>query len=167
MIPIAIRYAELDDVPAIRDLYNDYVVNTTSTFDIAPRSLEERTAWFHAHPRESRWKLMVAVNTSGTVVGFTASNPFRPKEAYNTSVETTVYVARDKRSQGIGAKLYEKLFTEIGKEDLHKAYACIALPNPASISLHEKLGFVPVGVFHEAGRKFGRYISIQWMEKTL
>ncbi len=167
MFSVHIRFAELEDVPALMDIYNDYVICSSATFDITPKSIEERTAWFHAHPRESRWKILTALDSSGAAAGFTSSNPLRPKEAYGTSVETTIYVARDKRHLGIGRRLYARLFEELQKEDIHRAYACIALPNPASISLHESFGFTPVGVFHEAGRKLGRYISIQWMEKIL
>ena len=165
MIPITVRYAELKDVPAVTSIYNDYVVYTTATFDVTPKHIEERTAWFHEHPRESRYKLLVAEDEHHAVLGFAATNPFRPKEAYHSSVETTVYVARGMRSRGIGADLYHRLFEEMEQTDVHRAYACISLPNPASLALHEKFGFSPVGVFHEAGHKFGRYISIQWMEK--
>ncbi len=165
MIPVTVRYAELKDVPSITEIYNDYVVYTTSTFDVTPKSVEDRTAWYYEHPRDSRYKLLVAEQHAVGVIGFTATSPFRPKEAYRSSVETTVYVARNMRSRGIGAQLYQRLFDELGEEDLHRAYACISLPNPASLALHEKFDFTPVGIFHEAGKKFGRYVSIQWLEK--
>ncbi len=164
---ITVRYAELADVPAITDIYNEYVLYSTATFDVEPKSIEDRTEWFYAHPRDSHYKLLCAVDDQQQVTGFTATNPFRPKEAYHTSVETTVYVAPNQRNTGIGKLLYAALFEAVAEEDLHRAYACIALPNPSSMSLHHSFGFSPAGLFHEAGRKFGRYISIQWMEKSL
>lgn len=167
MSELTIRYAELDDIPAITDIYNDYVLHTTATFDITPRSVEDRTEWFYAHPRKGRYRLLAAADAHGVLAGFTASNPLRTREAYDISIETTVYVARNKRYRGIGLKLYQALFQELAGEDIHRAYACISLPNPASIALHQKTGFSPVGIFHEAGKKFDQYISVQWMEKRI
>ncbi|PGH49904.1 GNAT family N-acetyltransferase [Streptomyces sp. Ru87] len=99
------------------------------------------------------------------ILGYATSSPFRPKPAYGTSVETTVYCAPDALGRGVGSLLYTRLFEELAGEDLRRAYAGIALPNAASVRLHERFGFGPVGTFHEAGRKFGRYWDVAWFER--
>ena len=100
-------------------------------------------------------------------VGYASSSPFRPKAAYDTSVETSVYVAPEWTGRGVGRKLYERLFAALAAEDVHRAYAGITIPNPGSIALHERFGFTLIGVFTHAGRKFGRYWDVAWYEKHL
>jgi phosphinothricin acetyltransferase len=101
------------------------------------------------------------------VIGYASSSRFRTKAAYDTSVETSVYLAPDAVGRGVGSLLYEKLFKALEGEDAHRAYAGIALPNPASIGLHERFGFKRAGHFTEQGRKFGRYWDVAWYEKPL
>ena len=101
------------------------------------------------------------------MVGYATSSPFRGRAAYDPSVETTVYVADGLTRRGIGSRLYHALFASLGKEDVHRAYAGITLPNPASLALHRRFGFQPIGVYDEVGRKFGRYWSVEWLEKKL
>lgn len=90
-----------------------------------------------------------------------------PKQAYDSSVETSVYCAPGATGRGIGRGLYSALFGALSGEDVHRAYAGIALPNPASIALHERFGFVQVAYFSEQGRKLGRYWDVAWFEKAL
>ena len=101
------------------------------------------------------------------MIGYASSSRLRPKPGYLTSVETSIYLAPDATGRGAGSKLYERLFKAIEGEDLHRAYAGIALPNPASIALHERFGFRRVALFTEQGRKFGRYWDVAWFEKPL
>jgi len=82
-------------------------------------------------------------------------------------VETSVYLAPEVIGKGAGSRLYERLFDSLKREDVHRAYGGIALPNPASIALHEKFGFKRVALFTEQGRKFGRYWDVAWYEKQL
>jgi phosphinothricin acetyltransferase len=91
----------------------------------------------------------------------------RPKPAYETSVETPIYICTDAVGQGAGSKLYGELFKALEAEDVHRAYAGIALPNPASIALHERFAFKRVAHFTEQGRKFGRYWDVAWYEKPI
>jgi phosphinothricin acetyltransferase len=109
---------------------------------------------------------MVAVSES-VVIGFASSSRFRPKAAYETSIETSVYLAPESVGRGAGSRLYQALFKALEGEDVHRAYAGIALPNPASIGLHERFGFKRVAHFTEQGRKFGRYWDVAWYEKPL
>ena len=113
-----------------------------------------------------RYRLFVAaVDTA--VVGYASSSKFRHKPAYDPLVDTTVYVDPDHTGRGLGGALYEELFAALEPEDVHRAFAGIALPNPASQKLHERFGFRLVGTFAEAGRKFGRYWDVSWYEKAL
>jgi phosphinothricin acetyltransferase len=157
------------DLPALTDIYNHYVRETPITFDIRPLSLDERRPWLLSHPEDGPHRLLVArIPRSGDrVLGYATSSPFRPKAAYATSVETSIYLAPDAGGQGVGTLLYERLFELLAGEDVHRAYAGVTLPNEASVRLHERLGFRRVGLYQEVGRKFGRYHDVAWYEKQL
>ena len=161
-----VRPAVEDDLEAINDIYNRYVVETHITFDDEPMPMESRREWFSHHAATGRHRALVAVE-GNTVIGFASSSRLRPKPGYLTSVETSIYLAPDATGRGAGGMLYTGLFKALEGEDLHRAYAGIALPNPASIGLHEKFGFKRVALFSEQGRKFGRYWDVAWFEKPL
>lgn len=161
-----IRPAGEEDLGAINDIYNHYVVETHVTFDEEPMSMEARREWFGHYAGTGRHRVLVA-EEDGKVTGFATSSRLRPKPGYLTSVETSIYLAPDAIGKGVGARLYGELFKSLEGEDLHRAYAGIALPNPASIALHEKFGFKRVALFSEQGRKFGRYWDVAWFEKPL
>jgi phosphinothricin acetyltransferase len=91
---------------------------------------------------------------------------WRPKAAYDTTVETTVYCAPEVVGKGIGSRLYAALFEALRGEDIHRFVAGYTLPNPATAALHERLGFKVVGVFSEVGRKFGKYWDVCWTERA-
>ncbi|MEK7794524.1 MAG: N-acetyltransferase family protein, partial [Candidatus Hydrogenedentota bacterium] len=101
------------------------------------------------------------------VTGYAYTSQFRSKAAYDTTVEMTIYLAPEAVGRGIGSVLYATLFDALRDEDVHLAVAGITLPNEASIALHKKFGFEDVGVYHEVGRKFGKYWDVVWMEKRL
>ena len=163
---IEVRPATTGDLSAVNDIYNQYVVEAHYTFDLEPMTEEARREWFAHYGEDGRHHLLVAVS-DGLVIGYASSSRFRHKPAYETSVETSVYLAPDAVGRGAGSLLYEKLFKALEGEDVHRAYAGIALPNPASIGLHERFGFKRVGHFTEQGRKFGRYWDVAWYEKPL
>ena len=162
----SVRTATAADMQALNDIYNEYVVTTHYTFDVEPMSMDARHEWLNHHSGEGRHRVVVAL-AGGAVIGYASSSRFRPKPAYETSVETSVYVASDAVGLGVGNKLYAALFGQLEKEDVHRAYAGIALPNPASIALHERFGFKKVGHYTEQGRKFDRYWDVAWFEKAL
>ncbi|GGS82195.1 GNAT family N-acetyltransferase [Streptomyces griseoviridis] len=156
------------DLRALTALYNHYVSETAATFDTEPFTPEERRPWLLSHPEDGPHRLMVAADSrSQEILGYATSGPFRPKPAYATSVEVTVYVAPRAGRRGIGTLLYGALFEALAGEDLHRAYAGIAQPNEASVRLHERFGFRHVGTHREVGRKFGRYWDVAWYEKEL
>jgi len=163
---VKVRPATAADLAGINDLYNEYVLTAHYTFDIVPLTMETRQEWFGHYDTSGRHRVFVAVDGE-TVVGYTSSSRYRPKQAYETSVETSVYLAPEATGLSLGTKLYETLFGSLRDEDVHRAYAGITLPNPASMSLHERFGFKRVAHFTEQGRKFGRYWDVEWFEKPL
>jgi phosphinothricin acetyltransferase len=167
MADYAIRPAAADDLPALTDIYNHYIVHTAITFDLQTFTAAERRAWFDAHGGPGRHRLLVAVDANAQCLGYASSSRWRPKAAYDTTVEATVYCHPDARGRGCGTALYEALFAALAAEDVHAIVAGVSLPNAASVSLHEKFGFRQVGVFHAVGRKFDRFWDVAWFERSL
>ena len=161
-----VRPGRLEDLQALTEIYNYYVRKTPVTFDVEPFSLEARRLWFDQFTDEGRYQLVVAEN-AGEVLGYACSVPFRPKPAYSTSVETSVYLIPEATERGIGTQLYSVLFERLESKDLHRAYAGITLPNPTSVALHTRFGFHSVGVYREVGRKHKRFWDVEWFEKPL
>ena len=159
MSSIHIRPVEQGDLGALTDIYNHYVRETAVTFDVEPRTLEQRQAWLDGFARTGRYRCFVALK-GGAPVGWASSHPYHERAAYETTVLTSIYLAPDMTGQGIGRPLYTALFDGLKGEDIHRAIGMISLPNEASIRLHDLLGFERVGVYREVGRKFGRYLDI-------
>jgi len=159
-----IRPAVAADLPPLTEIYNYYVIHTPVTFDIEPYTIARRAAWFDQFATSGRYRLWVA-EENGVVLGYASTARFRPKAAYETTVETSIYCAPDAIGKGIGTQLYRALFGAVQGEDIHMFVAGYTLPNPASAKLHERFGFQPVGVFAENGRKFGRYWDVAWNER--
>ncbi|MEV2246765.1 N-acetyltransferase family protein [Streptomyces sp. NPDC049970] len=160
------------DLAALTDIYNHYVRETALTFDTAAFTPEERLPWLRSHPEDGPHRLLVAQDprtgdNTRRLLGYATSSPYRPKAAYGTSVEVSVYCAPGATGRGTGSLLYGALFDALGGEDVHRAYAAIAQPNEASARLHGAFGFRHIGTYTEVGRKFGRYWDVSWYEKPL
>jgi phosphinothricin acetyltransferase len=164
MNELRIRPAEARDLTRLTEIYNHYVVNTPVTFDVEAYTVEGRRAWFGQFGGAGRHRLLVA-ELRGSVVGYAGTTRFRPKAAYQTTVETTIYCAPEAVGKGIGSKLYAELFAVLKGEDIHRFVAGYALPNAATEALHRRFGFKTVGVFSENGRKFGKYWDVCWVER--
>ena len=163
---IEVRPCSEVDLEAINEFYNHYILTSPATFDMEPKTMDERREWFNHYAPTGRHRVLVAT-IDGTAVGFASSSRVRPRAAYDTSIETSVYLAPDATGRGIGSMLYEALFAALEGEDIHRAYAGITMPNPASVALHERFGFRLAGTFREQGRKFDRYWDVCWYEKEL
>lgn len=162
-----IRDGRSDDLPRLLEIYNHYVEHTHITFDTEPASLEARQTWFEAFSKEGPYRLFVA-ESNGHVIGYASSREFRDKAAYSRSVETSIYLGPDDCGAGSGSTLYARLLEVLEEEAmLHRAYGGVALPNQASIALHQRLGFRRVATFGEVGFKFGRYWDVAWFERAL
>ena len=165
MNEMRIRPAEAGDLARLTEIYNYYVLNTPVTFDVEAYTVERRQAWFDQFGVAGRHRLLVA-ELDGNVLGYAGTTRFRPKAAYETTVETTVYCAPEAVGKGIGSTLYAELFAVVRGEDIHRFVAGYALPNAATEALHRRFGFQKVGVFSENGRKFGKYWDVCWVERS-
>ncbi len=164
---VSIRPATIDDLPRLTEIYNHYIVHTPTTFDLEPFSAEQRrTQWFDNYAETGPHRLLVA-QREGVLLGYASSSRFRPKRAYETTVEMTILSAPEAIGLGIGQRLYEVIFDLLRGEDVHVAAAAITLPNDASCALHERFGFRRVGVLREVGRKFGEYWDVAWYERRM
>jgi phosphinothricin acetyltransferase len=164
---VTIRAAALGDLPRLTEIYNHYIEHTAITFDVAPYTVERRRdEWFSKFHESGRHRLLVAVDHTG-VLAYAGTMQFRTKAAYETTVETTIYCAPEATGLGLGGTLYTALFEALRDEDIHMIVAGITMPNPVSVKLHERFGFLPAGVFHGVGRKFGKYWDVAWYEKPL
>ena len=161
---VEIRPARETDLEALNDLYNGYVKTTHYTFDLEPMTMDARREWLTHYGASGRHRVLVAVR-GDVLAGYASSSRYRPKAGYETSVETSIYLAPGATGERLGTRLYAALFEALEGEDVHRAYAGIALPNPQSIALHERFGFRKVAHFSEQGRKFGRYWDVAWFEK--
>ncbi len=163
---VSIRHCAPGDYGAVVEIYNDYIENSHATFDTRPYSIGERAPWFSQFNESGPHQLLVA-RRDDAVLGYCCSTPFNRRPAYDVSVETSVYLAKEATRQGIGRKLYEQLLQNLSGIGLHGAYAGISLPNDAAVKLHESLGFRRVGVYEEVGWKFDKYWSVAWYERRI
>jgi L-amino acid N-acyltransferase len=159
-----VRPATSDDAEAIRTIYNREVLESTVTFDLIPRSLEQQQRWIAEH--SGAHPAIVAVD-KGTVVGFGSLSPYKERPAYATSVEDSVYVDTAQRGKGVGKLLMSELL-ELGKaHGFHAVFARIVGNHETSIGLHRACGFELVGVEREVGRKFGQWLDVAIMQRLL
>lgn len=159
MTELIIRDARASDAKALLEIYAPFVTETAVSFELAPPTLAEFAARISS--AQSRWAWLVA-ERAGEIVGYAYASAFRTRAAYRFTVETSAYVHRAHRGQGVAGALYRRLFEVLIAKDYCNAYAGIALPNDASIAFHKSLGFTPVGVFHRGGWKFGEWHDISW-----
>ena len=162
-----IRPGESGDLARLVEIYNYYIVETHFTFDTEPFAVGGRTQWFNQFSGSGPYRMLVA-EQDDVVVAFASSTQFKPKAAYSTSVETTIYIDQGQTGQGMGLALYAELLEALVDEpSVHRAYGGTALPNPESIALHERLGFTLVGTYREVGFKFDQYWDVSWFEKDV
>ncbi|MBD5770904.1 GNAT family N-acetyltransferase [Marinomonas colpomeniae] len=161
-----IRAGVIDDLTALTDIYNYYIENTAITFDVELYTPETRSVWFEQFAEVGRHRLLV-VEQEDEVLGYACSASFKQKQAYETSVEVSIYLKPSAKGKGVGKVLYQALFEELIKEDVHRAYAGITLPNDASRIIHQKFGFTSAGLYREVGRKFDQYWDVEQFEKAI
>jgi L-amino acid N-acyltransferase len=162
---VQLRLAERRDAEAIRSIYNPEVLESTVTFDLVPRTIEEQVAWLDEHA--GGHPAIVATDASGEILGFGSLSPYRPRAAYSTTVEDSVYVHRDCRGLGVGGALLGELVRLGTAHGFHSAIARIVGNHEASIALHSQCGFRTIGTEREVGRKFGRWLDVVLMQRML
>ncbi len=161
---LVIRDAAEADFGRINDLYNWTIVDNHVSFDTEPYDLAKRQAWWGA--RDDALSCLVA-ELDGQVVGVAYSSWYRPKDAYRSSMETTIVVDTEHLQKGIGTTLLGALVDRLASQGVHVAIAIVALPNDASVALHHRLGYRTVGVLEEVGQKLGRYWDTMLLERRL
>lgn len=171
MQDVSIRPASLADVPAMLDIYAPYVLETAVSFEYDRPSGKEFASRLKRLLPTHPW---LVAEQQGTLLGYAYASPFHPRAAYGWCVETSIYLARERRRQGVGRRLYTALERCLEKQNLLVAYACIAacrreddFLDDSSIRFHERCGFRPVGYFPDCGWKFDRWYDMVWMEKRL
>jgi L-amino acid N-acyltransferase len=162
---LLLRDAEDADLPAIRDIYNDAVANTTAIWNDNLVDLANRQEWYAA--RLARGFPVLVAEADGQIAGYASYGDWRAFEGFRHTVEHSVYVHRDHRGAGLGRQLMQALVARAEAGGIHVMVACIEAQNSASIRLHEALGFRTAGTFLEVGTKFGRWLDLTCMEKRL
>jgi phosphinothricin acetyltransferase len=152
------------DGEAIREIYNAEVLGSTVTFDLVARTAADQQEWMAAH--QGVYPVLVATEDD-EVIGFAALSPYRPRPAYATTAEDSIYVAGHARGRGIGRALLAGLMEEASAHGFHSVMGRVVGDHEVSIALHRSLGFDLVGVEREVGRKFGRWLDVAVMQKML
>ncbi|HOZ79584.1 MAG TPA: N-acetyltransferase family protein [Ferruginibacter sp.] len=160
-----IRLATDQDLPAMLDIYNDIIANTTAVWHYEPHTLQMRTEWFEQRQQQG-FPIFVA-EEAGKVLGFSTFGSFRPWPGYSKTVENSVYVAADSRGKGVANLLLPPLIEAARQLGIHAIVAGIDAENEISIALHKKFGFVEVAHFKEVGWKFGRWLDLKFLELVL
>ncbi len=156
-----IRPIKLADARQLAEIYNFSVQNTHHTFETEVVSFEEMQNRIGEIIKN--YPYLVA-EENGEILAYAHAAPYKSRCAYRSSIEVSVYVKNGTKGKGIGTKLYEKLFEELKQTDVHAIIAGIALPNDASVKLHEKFGFEKVAHFREVGFKFYKWIDVGYWE---
>jgi len=160
-----IRPADQDDAPRIADIYNHYIRDSIATFEEQPVTGDELAARI-AEVEAAGLPWLVADTESG-ITGYAYASQWKGRCAYRYAAETTVYVAPEMHGQGIGTRLYAELLYLLRARSMHAALGGIALPNAASVALHERAGFKKVAHLREVGYKFERWIDVGYWEIML
>ena len=164
---VVVRDATPEDLPAVAAIFTHFTLRTTVTVSSEVRTPRDWLDRFEREVRSGPYHLLVA-ERAGAVVGYVETHRFRPKPAYDRSVELSVYVAPDEGRGGVGSALYGALFARLAEEGrMNRAFAIVTIPNDASVAFHLSQGFVHRGTLTEAAYKFGRYLDIAYFERAL
>ena len=176
---ITIRTATPDDAKALLAIYDYYVKETAITFEYDTPSEEEFRGRIEKVLKKYPYIVAVQKDAAGTdegrIIGYAYAGVFKDREAYQYSVETTIYIDKDLRRSGVGRMLYLELEKRLKEQGILNLNACIGYPDGAedehltydSVKFHEKLGYSMVGEFHKCGYKFGKWYNMVWMEKLI
>ena len=159
-----IRPAVPEDAEALRAIYNHYVAESVATFDLEQRSAEQQMAWMN--DRAGALAVLVA-DVDGQVLGFASLSPYKPRAAYRTTVENSIYLAPEATGKGVGSKLMNALIEVARAHGFHSVIARVNAALDASVGLHESVGFEKVGIERQVGRKFGKWQDVQVLQLLL
>jgi len=160
-----IRDAVEADLPGLLTIYNDVIATSTAVYSYTPVTLEDRTQWWKARVAQG-YPVLVAADDTG-ILGFSTFGDFRTWPGYRFTVEHSVHIRGNCRSQGIGKELVKALFPRAAALDKHVMIAGVDAANDASIRFHERLGFEKVGHLREVGHKFDRWLDLVFMQRWI
>lgn len=160
-----LRTATGDDAAAVHAIYAPVVANTVISFEDDPPPVEEIARRIEAITARYPW--LVAEDEDGTFLGYAYASGHRGRSAYRWAVETSVYVADHARRRGVARRLYDALHPVLTHQGFGQAYAGIALPNPASVALHESFGYEQVALYRAVGYKLGAWRDVVWLGRPL
>ena len=156
-----IREAELSDAGMIAEIYNYYILNTVITFELDPVTPQEILLRMEKYKQVGPY---LVYEEDGEVIGYSYVSRFRERKAYEHSVESTIYLKHGFGGKGLGTKLYSELLSQVSSQR-HTMIGGVALPNEASVKLHERCGFRKVAHFSEVGKKFGKWVDVGFWQK--
>jgi phosphinothricin acetyltransferase len=159
-----IRPAKSEDAAQICDIYNHYVRETVVTFEeseVPPNEMAQRIADITARLPWLVWE------ESGVILGYAYASAWKVRAAYRHSVEASIYLPPHATGRGIGSSLYRALIDDVRQRGVHAVIGGAALPNPASVALHERLGFEKVAQFRQVGFKFGKWVDVAYWQLLL
>jgi L-amino acid N-acyltransferase YncA len=159
-----IRPATSADARVCQNIYAPFVTDNWVSFELAIPSINEMEARISTYSESHLWLL---ADIDGQVAGYAYGSPHRTREAYGTSCDVAVYVDPAFSRRGVGRALYDALLPVLKAKGNHAAFAGIALPNDASIALHEVCGFTPIGIYREVGWKMGGWRDVGWWQRLL
>lgn len=162
-----IRNATEADLPGILAIYNEVIRTSSAVYTEQEATLPDRQDWLAARTAQGYPVLVAEDPADASVLGYATFGDFRPWPGYRHTVEHSVYVRTDARGRGLGAALIQPLFGLASALGKHVMVAGIDAANPASIRLHERLGFEKVGLLREVGTKFGRWLDLVFMQRFL
>jgi L-amino acid N-acyltransferase YncA len=162
---VKLRAARPADAAAIAAIYGPYVTDSFVSFETEPPSVDEMRGRIEACGDRYPW--LVAEDEEGAILGYAYATAFRPRLAYRYAVETTVYLAAGAGRRGIGQALYGSLIATLEAQGFAQAIGAVTLPNPASVRLHEKLGFKEAGIYRQVGYKMGRWLDVGLWQRAL
>lgn len=162
-----IRPVTEHDTQDICDIYNHYIKNTAISFEEERVSLNEMEQRIYTESIDYPWLVYEERNTQGEnkVVAFAYASKWKGRSAYRFTLESTIYLSTEHHGKGIASKLYKQLFDELSTRSIRSVMAVIALPNVASVALHEKMGFEKVAHFKEVGYKYKQWIDVGYWQK--
>lgn len=168
---IIIRDAKVTDAKAIQTIYTPYVETTAITFEYNVPSEEEFCRRIETVQQKYPW---IVAMVNGQVVGYAYASAFKPRDAYQWAIETSIYVDYNNKRSGIGRQLHEALEQRLKMQGILNMNACISFIDPEdeyltldSVRFHERLGYQKVAHFHQCGKKFNRWYDMIWMEKMI
>src|SRR5487761_1320536 len=161
---VIVRDSRLEDLPTLTAIYNEAVLTSSATFDVEPQTMEKRRTWFQNHGGKYP---IISAEIGASVVGYCSISRYAEKPGYSKTVELSVYIHKDFRRKGIATTLMREIIARATNLGYHAVISIIAGSNDASVELHKKLGFEPVGYLRQIGFKFDQWQDVAFYELIL